>query len=138
MQILLYDDKEMHIFDVANYEPKNGGFNEVDASCIEDVFWQRVILPKFTYDVEVTIGEVKAKLDPTTMKRIAKHNLDKDFEELNRKISEAEERLKFLEGEVKLKENKLNFMWKVCQEIWKDKDFEEEKYMPDDGDYYEF
>lgn len=135
MQILLYDDNGMHVFGVANYQPKFNGFDEVDVTAIGNSFSQKVIISKLTYNVEITIGEVKAELDPTTMKRIAKYNLDKDFEELSHKIEEAEKRLKTLEQEVESKENKLDFMWKMCQKIWKDEDFEEENYLPDDGYY---
>lgn len=131
MQILLYDDKEMHIFNVMDYHTES---QIVDATTIDGMY-TRMILPNSTLKAEILIGETKAELDPTTMKRIAKYNLDKDFEELNRKIKEAEVKLKSLEEEVKLKENKLNFMWRICQAIWEDKEFEEENYLPNDEDY---
>ena len=130
MQVLLYDDNEMHIFNVLDYHTKA---QVVDATTIDSMY-TRMIVANSTLQAEILIGETKAELDPTTMKRIAKYNLDKDFEELNRKIKEAEGRLKSLEEEVKSKENKLDFMWRICQKIWKDKEFEEENYMPDDED----
>lgn len=135
MQILLYDDKEMHIFNVVDYHTKT---QVIDAITVEGMY-TRMILPNSTLEAEILIGEAKAELDPTTMKRIAKYNLDKDFEELNRKIKEAEDKLKSLEQEVESKGSKLDFMWRICQAIWNDKEFEEENYMPDSEDYeYEY
>lgn len=52
----------------------------------------------------------RAELDPTTMRWIARYNLEKDFEELNRKIKSAEDKLKNLNKQVIDKEAKLEFM----------------------------
>lgn len=71
------------------------------------------------------------------MKRIAKYNLEKDFEELNRQIKSAEDKIKLLNEEMEAKEKKLEFMQKMCQEIWNDDCFDEDDYAKDEDNDYE-
>lgn len=137
LQVLLYDGKEMHVFEVVGYFPEQPRFEEVDITTIEDVVSKREIAPDWTYRAEITTGEVKAELDPTTMKRIAKYNLDKDFEELNRQIKSVQERLKNLNEQVEEKEQKLELMRKLFPKIWNDADFDQDKYLPDEDCDYE-
>lgn len=109
-QILLYDEKEMHVFDVVNYHPEEPLVEPVDIATIEQVQMKRAIFQDWSYRAEIALGKAKAELDPTTMKRIAKYNLDKDFEELNEKIKSAEEKLESLNKEAEEKKEKLKFM----------------------------
>lgn len=124
MQILLYDDKEMRIYEVLRFSPEATEIaqNEV---------------PTRTIMAEISAGEVKAGLDPTTMKRIARYNSEKDFEELNKKIKSAEDKLKDLNKQVIDKEAKLEFMGEMIWKIWKDKYFDPDNYLLDDEDYCE-
>lgn len=75
------------------------------------------------------MGKVKAELDPTTMKRIAKYNLDKDFKELNEKIKSAEEKLDRLNKEVEEKKEKLKFMGELLLKVWNDRNFDKENFL---------
>lgn len=136
MQVLLYDDKGMHVFDVVSYHPQPVGHTEFDVTTLDDDFRQTAIIPNRTFTAELTTGEQKAEFDPTTMKRIAKYNLDKDFEELNRQIELVENRLKVLNEEMETKEKKLETMQNICQQIWNDDCFDEDDYVKDeDSDY---
>lgn len=138
LQVLLYDGKEMHIFDVVGYFPKPVEMTEYDITTLDDMFQKKEIIPNSTYQAELRTGEVKAELDPTTMKRIAKYNLDKDFEELNRQIKSAESRLKNLNEQAEEKEQKLELMRYLFPKIWNDTDFDQDNYLPDeDYDYKE-
>lgn len=137
-QILLYDENEMHVFEVVGYYPQPVGSTVFDVATLEDMYEKKAIIPNRTYQAEITTGEVKAELDPTTMKRIAKYNLDKDFEELNRQIKFAEERLKNLNEQAEEKERKLELMRELFPKIWNDTDFDQDNYLPDeDCDYGE-
>lgn len=136
-QILLYDEKEMHVFDVVNYHPKEPMVEQVDIATIEQVQMKRDIFQDWSYRAEIAVGKVKAELDPTTMKRIAKYNLDKDFEELNRQIKLAEERLKNLSEQAEENEQKLELMRELFPKIWHDSEFDKDKYFPDEDDYEE-
>lgn len=137
LQVLLYDGEQMHTFEVVGYFPKPVETTEHDITTLEDMFQKKAIIPNSTYQVELRTGEVKAELDPTTMKRIAKYNLDKDFEELNRQIKSAERRLKNLNEQADEKEQKLELMRELFPKIWNDTDFDQDNYLPDEEDDYE-
>lgn len=128
-QILLYDENEMHVFDVVNYHPEEPLVEPVDITTIEQIQTKRVIFQDWSYKAEIAVGKVKAELDPTTMKRIAKYNLDKDFEELNRQIKSAEERLESLNKEVEEKKEKLKFMGELLLKVWNDRDFDKDNFL---------
>jgi hypothetical protein len=136
-QIILYDEKEMHVFDVVNYHPEEPLVEPVDIATIEQVQMKRSIFQDWSYRAEIAVGEVKAELDPTTMKRIAKYNLDKDFEELNRQIKSAEERLKNLNEQAEENERKLELMRELFPKIWHDANFDQDNYLPDEDCDYE-
>lgn len=129
LQVLLYDGKEMHVYEVVGYFPEQPRFEEADITTIEDVISKREIAPDWTYKAEITTGKVKAKLDPTTMKRIAKYNLDKDFEEVNRNIESAKSQLSALQEEISIKEKKLSVINDVVKQIWEDGCFDEDNYL---------
>lgn len=136
-QILLYDEKEMHVLEVIGYHPEEPLVEPVDITTIEQVQMKRAIFQDWSYRAEIAVGKVKAELDPTTMKRIAKYNLDKDFEELNRQIKSAEERLKNLNEQAEEKERKLELMRELFPKIWNDTDFDQDNYLPDEDYDYE-
>lgn len=131
IQVLLYDDKEMHVFEVVGYFPKSVEMTEFDVTALEDNFQRKEIIPNRTYQAEITTGKVKAELDPTTMKRIAKYNLDKDFEEINKNIESAKRQLNALQDEISVKERKLSTINDVVKQIWEDECFDEEDYLFD-------
>lgn len=128
-QILLYDEKEMHVFEVVNYHPEDPLVESVDIATIEQVQMKRAIFQDWSYRAEIAVGKVKAELDPTTMKRIAKYNLDKDFEELNRQIKSAEERLERLNKEAEEKKEKLKFMGELLSKVWNDRNFDKDNFL---------
>lgn len=128
-QILLYDEKEMHIFDVVGYYPQPVELTEFDVTMLGDMHKKKMIIPNCTYQAEITTGEIKAELDPTTMKRIAKYNLDKDFDELNRQIKSAEERLESLNKEAEEKKEKLKFMGELLSKVWNDRNFDKDNFL---------
>lgn len=136
-KILLYDDKEMHVFDVVGYYPEEPLVEPVDITTIEQVQMKRAIFQDWSYRAEIAVGKVKAELDPTTMKRIAKYNLDKDFEELNRQIKSAESRLKNLNKQAEENERKLELMRELFPKIWHDSNFDQDNYLPDEDCDYE-
>lgn len=136
-QILFYDENGMRVFDCSLFDIKPPEQIEMDCTSLEDMQTQTIIRTGTTATASITLGEAKAELDPTTMKRIAKYNLDKDLEELNRQIKSREDRLKLLNEEMETKENKLDFMQKICQKIWNDDCFDEDDYVPNEDDDYE-
>lgn len=136
-QILLYDENEMHVLEVIGYHPEEPLVEPVDIATIEQVQIKRAIFQDWSYRAEIAVGKVKAELDPTTMKRIAKYNLDKDFEGLNRQIKSAEERLKNLNEQAEENERKLELMRELFPKIWHDANFDQDNYLPDEDCDYE-
>lgn len=136
-QIILYEENEMRIFDCSLFDIQPPEDTVIDCTGLEDTHTQTIIRPGTTATAAITLGETKAELDPTTMKRIAKYNLDKDFEDLNRKIKSAESKLESINKEMEQKEKKLSFMQSMCQRIWNDDCFDEDDYMSNEDDDYE-
>lgn len=134
-QMLLYDDEGMRIYDVTNFVQDCAITDVIEARTIEQTTYCQLI-PRMTYDVKISIGEVKAELDPTTMKRIAKYNLEKDFEELNQQIKSAEERLKLLNEQIETQEEKAGFIRELTHRIWNDPCFDQDNYLPDEDENY--
>ena len=128
-QIILYDENEMHVFDVVGYHPEEPLVESVDITTIEQVQMKRAIFQDWSYRAEIAVGKVKAELDPTTMKRIARYNLDKDFQELNSKIKSAEEKLESLNKEAEEKKEKLKFMRELFLKVWNDRDFDKDNFL---------
>lgn len=129
-QILLYDENEMHVFDVVGYHLEEPLVEPVDITTIKQV--KKAIIADWKYKAEIAVGRVKAELDPTTMKRIARYNLDKDLEELNKEIKSAEERLERINKEAEEKKKKLKFMGELFLKVWNDRDFDKDNYLTDE------
>ena len=133
-QLLFYntENDEMRVYDCAvigvEREPDIG----MDATSLEDTHIRTMYIPSDKANAVFHIREVVAELDPTTMKRIAKYNKDKELEELNYKIRSAEDRLKRLNDEMAEKEKKLELMQNLGRQIWEDKYFDEAIYSRTD------
>lgn len=136
-QILFYDESGMRVFDCSLFDIQPPERTELDVTGLEDMEAKTIIRTGTTATASITLGETKAELDPTTMKRIAKYNLDKDFEETNRKIESAKSRLKALQDEISVRENKLETIDKVAKMIWEDECFDEDDYLFDKQVYYD-
>lgn len=131
LQVLLYDDEEMHIYEVVNYRPYQAECTEYGIMGFGNDIKKTMIIPNSTYIAELTVGEVKAELDPTTMMRIAKYNFGKEFKEINEQIKSANRQLKALQEEILVKERKLSTINDVVKHIWEDECFDEEDYLFD-------
>lgn len=136
-QILFYDESGMRVFDCSLFDIQPPEQTELDVTRLEDMETKTIIQTGTTATASITLGETKAELDPTTMKRIAKYNLNKDFEEINRKIQSAKSQLKALQDEISVKENKLETIDKVVKQIWEDDCFDEDNYLSDKEVYYD-
>lgn len=137
-QLLFYNDKddEMRVYDcyISKVEYQDDLFCQ---SAFADMTQKTMYIPNNNATAVFTIKEVVAELDPTTMKRIAKYNKDKELEELNYKIQSAEDRLKVLNDEMSEKEKKLDLIQNLGQQIWEDDCFNEDKYLHSVDDDYD-
>lgn len=136
MQILIYDDKGMRVHKVSDYAPNPVNYAELDITKLDDMERKIAFIPDMEYTAVIQTKEVIAELDPTTMKRIAEYNLNKELEGLNRRIECVKVELGRLEGEMDDRKRKIDFIDEMFQRIWDDDYFNEEKYAPKD-DYEE-
>ena len=141
-QLLFYntENDEMRVYDCAVVRLEREPDTSFDVTAIEDTHIKTMYIPSDEATAVFNIREIVAELDPTTMKRIARYNKDKELEELNYKIQSAEDRLKLLNDEMEEKEKKLELMQELLRQIWEDDCFEERDYLPredDDEGYYD-
>ena len=141
-QLLFYNTEkdEMRVYDCYVCEVKRQEGINFDCTSLEDTVAKTMYIPSDQANAVFNIREVVAELDPTTMKRIARYNKDKELEELNYKIQSAEDRLKCLNAEMEEKEKKLELMQELLRQIWEDDCFDEDKYShieDDDEDYWD-
>lgn len=121
-QLLFYNTEkdEMRVYDCYVREVKREEDTAVDCTMLEDTVARTMYIPSDQANAVFNIREVVAELDPTTMKRIARYNKDKEMEELNYKIQSAEDRLKRLNDEMEEKEKKLELIQNLGRQIWED------------------
>lgn len=133
-QLLFYntENDEMRVYDCYVSEVKRREGINFDCTSLEDTVTKTMYIPSDEATAVFNIREVVAELDPTTMKRIAKYNKDKELEELNNKIQSAEDRLKRLNDEMAEKEKKLELIQNLGRQIWEDDCFDEAIYSRTD------
>ena len=138
-QLLFYntENDEMRVYDCYVREVKRQEGINFDCTSLEDTVAKTMYIPSDQANAVFNIKDVVAELDPTTMKRIARYNKDKELEELNYKIQSAEDRLKVLNDEMNEKEKKLDLIQNLGQRIWEDDCFNEDKYLHSGDDDYD-
>lgn len=136
-QIFFYCEDEMECYQVRCITEVKHGCTEFDITRLEDTQEHFMLIPNDFVTASFEIGEHIVRLDDTTMKRIAKYNLCKEFESLNKKIELAKEEINSLDKEMMEKKRKLDAMDKLVEKIWKDEDFEEDNYFPKDDEWEE-
>ena len=145
-QLLFYntENDEMRVYDCCVCEAQRMEDVPLDCTSLDDMVTQTMYIPSDEATAVFNIREVVAELDPTTMKRIAKYNKDKELEDLNYKIQSAEDRLKGLNEEMAEKEKKLELMQDFLRQIWEDDCFDEamysrtDKYDYDEDDWNDY
>lgn len=116
MQCILYDEETMKCFGGYISGITMGGIQELDLSPLESN--HRIIkgISNVTADVTAKLEEEIIKLDPTTMKRIARFNLEKENEKLLKEIDEQKKRIENL----KTKYDELNARLQIISDIGTD------------------
>lgn len=104
-QIIFYDAKEMMCFGVTHFMLKEPEKQMLEATYLDDdekQFIQSIAEPTVIY---LETGKEMIKLDPTTMKRIARYNLEeenkgllKEIEERKKVIDDLEQKEQVLRG----------------------------------------
>lgn len=122
LTVIVYDDNILHAFKVT---PLNFSITEeaphIDYSYFGDfgnIQHASVVGMKQPRTAEVVIGEItKAELDPTTMKRIARYNLEKTNEVLTKEIDFKEAKLERLTEEFERQEKRMANLQEVIKQF---------------------
>ena len=132
IQVILYDEDKMQCFGgyLSGFEIE---YQEPIFTPIEDSFSTRSIKPigPFYAYTTLKLEHEIIRLDSTTMKRIAKHNLEKENEEL---LKEIEKNKREIEGLKKLYKNlqeRLQTISDIGSDIWE----HGAEYKKDDDDW---
>lgn len=133
-RILIYDDENI------NYrEGYMGNLEMVAPEYIEyasmgDTEKHRLLGGDYTFSCQINNYEEHdtIKLDPTTMKRIAKYNKEQECLQLDEKIKEKEEKIKELDDILNDRENRVKKLKDYIKNIW-NIDVNDE----DEDDYYD-
>lgn len=96
-QIIFYDDEKMMCFGVTHFMLKEPEIQTLEATCLDDDeshFIRSMAEPTVIY---LETGKEMVKLDPTTMKRIARYNLEEENKGLLKEIKERKKVIDDLE-----------------------------------------
>lgn len=96
-QIIFYDSSKMMCFDVTHFMVKEPEKKIIEATLVEDEERHFIQLTPEPICMFIETGEEIVKLDPTTMKRIARYNLEKENAALLEEIKKHKETIADLE-----------------------------------------
>lgn len=116
MKVIIYDEKEMKSYGGYLSDWQIGSSRELDATTLDADCRTIITIPPTKARAVVELRQQIIELDPTTMKRIARFNLEKENEDL---LKEIEQRKKEIEG-LKERYKDLGERLKTISEIGKD------------------
>lgn len=133
-RILIYDDKNINYREgyMGNLEMVAPEY--IEPTFMEDTETRRVSSRDYTFSCQINNYEEydTIKLDPTTMKRIAKYNKEQECLRLDKKIKEKEEKIKELDDILNDRENRVEKLKQYIKAIWNI-----DIYDFDEDDYYD-
>lgn len=140
MKVILYDEDEMKCFGgylsgVSMEQPE-----PIDATVLEDSN-QRLVrgISKTSVEMTIELSHEIIQLDPTTMKRIFRFNLEKENESLLKEIEEHKKEIESLKTLYKELHERLQTISDIGTDIWEHgtKYAEKEEYDESDLDDYD-
>ena len=96
-QIIFYDSDKMMCFGVKNFMVKEPEKQTIEVTLVGDEERHFIQSTPEPICVFIETGEEIVKLDPTTMKRIARYNLEKENEALLKEIETRKKAIDYLE-----------------------------------------
>lgn len=133
MKVILYDEKEMKSYGGYITEWTMGCSRELDATPLEDCHRTIITIPPTTAKAVVELRQQIIELDPTTMKRIARFNLEKENDGLLFEIEQNKKKIEGLKGEYEELLKRLETISQIGKDIWENGTEYEREY--DDYDY---
>lgn len=130
-QLIFYDDEEMMCFDVTHFMLKEPEKQMLEATFSDDDerhFIQAIAEPTV---IHLEKGKEMVKLDPTTMKRIARYNLEEENKGLLKEIEERKRVIDALEQKEQVLRDRFGKAISTFKEIM------ENGYYDENEDEYE-
>lgn len=135
VKVIIYDEKEMKSYGGHISDWKIGSPIETNVTTLEDDYKTFIAIPPTTAKVVVELGEKIIELDPTTMKRIARFNLEKENEELIKDIEKRKREVERLEKQYKELRERLKTIKEIGKDIWENGTEYERESDYEDYDY---
>lgn len=115
--IIFYDEKSMNAFNVSYFNLKEPEPDMVEITLPEDEIRQFVKGMPEPICAFIEKGEELVKLDPTTMKRIARYNLEKENEALLKEINERKKEIADIQQKEKVLRDRFEKAISMFKEI---------------------
>ena len=135
MKVIIYDEKEMRSYGGYLSDRKMGCSRELDVATLEDMTQKIMTIPPTTAKVVVKLRQQIIELDPTTMKRIARFNLEKENEDLLKEIEMHKKEIEGLENRYNDLKERLKTIKEIGKDIWENGTEYERESEYDDYDY---
>lgn len=117
-QIIFYDSDKMMCFDVTHFMAKEPEKQMIEATLAGDEerhFIQSTPEPICAF---IETGEEIVKLDPTTMKRIARYNLEKENAALLKEINEHKKKIADIQQEEEVLRDRFKKQYLCSKRLW--------------------
>ncbi len=135
VKVIMYDEKEMKSYGGYLSDWKIGDSRELDVTMLEDMTQKIIAIPPTTATAIVELRKQIIELDPTTMKRIARFNLEKENEDLLKEIEMHKKEIEGLENRYKDLNERLKTIKEIGKDIWENGTEYERESEYDDYDY---
>lgn len=134
-RIIIYDDKNLQYYKGSCMNILTNA-NTIDFNTLDSPYPKSLTLD---YTITTNVRDLKEldyiKLDPTTMKRIAKYNKEAEIQKLDKLIEEKQKRIEELDNILQDKDKRVDKIRKYICEIYDidvSNDYEEDDWDEDD------
>ena len=127
-QLIFYDNEEMMCFNVTHFMLKEPEKQMIEAMALDDDekhFIRSIPEPTVIY---LETGKEMVKLDPTTMKRIARYNLEEENATLLKEIEERKKAIADLEQKEQVLRDRFKKAISAFKEIMENGYYDEDEY----------
>lgn len=118
MKVIIYDEKEMKSYGGYLSDWQIGSSRELDATMLEDMTQKIITIPPITAKAVVELRQQIIELDPTTMKRISRFNLEKENKDLLREIEQRKKDIERLKEQYEDLSERLKTISEIGKDIW--------------------
>lgn len=118
VKVIMYDEKEMKSYGGYISEWSMSNPRELDVTTLEADCTKIITIPPTTAKSVVELRQQIIELDPTTMKRIARFNLEKENEDLLKEIEMHKKEIEGLENRYNDLKERLKTIKEIGKDIW--------------------